>query len=204
MKNLLFLLFVLPLFSYTQSEYLNFDFEETDSVEKEILYFDYRCFKTMLEINRNPEVSFSGNNCLSLNTYNSNWTEGCTIYTSLPIKYCKGLRHVQITLKSRYQFENQNGGFWVFATKGIKYLGKATTYPGYFPFPIIFTFLWKPMLQPVFPYEWYFYKLDFKIDEDPDELLLGFYDKFGRVWYDDIEITLNDKPINNFAFQIIP
>ena len=202
MKTVLLLLFFIPLISAAQSNYLNFDFEDTDSIGKTVTKINYMCYKTIVEINRDYEISCKGNNCLCIFSHNNDLKEGCTIYTSLPKDLCKGLRHVQVSLKSRYQSEQQNGGFWVFATKGIKYLGKATTFPGYFPFPIIFTFMWKPRYYPVFPYEWYSYNLDLNIEEDPDELLLGFYVRSGRVWYDDIKITLNNKPVDNLVFQI--
>lgn len=202
MKILLPIFFLIPLLSFAQLNYYNFDFEDTDTSGKKITAINFICYKTIVEINRNTDISFSGNNCLCLNTHNNNGYEGCTIYTSLPREFCKGLRHVEIIIKSRYQSEYKNGGFWVFATKGNKYLGKATTYHGYFPFPIIYSFMWKPRKFPVFPFEWYTDKLEFNISEDPDELLLGFYVRYGRIWYDDIQITLNGKTVNNLVFMI--
>lgn len=201
MKKLLPIFFLIPFFTSAQSDYFNFGFEDSDTAGKKIISVNYICYKTIVEIERNSEISFSGNNCLCLNTHNNNDYEGCTIYISLPKEFCKDLRHVEVTLKSRYQSDYKNGGFWVFATKGNKYLGKATTYPGYFPFPIIYSFMWKPRKFPVFPYEWYSDKLEFNIGEDPDELLLGFYVRYGRIWYDDIQVTLNDKPVNNLVFK---
>jgi hypothetical protein len=203
MRIITFLLLCIPVFSMAQSKYFNFDFEETDSAGKSIIDFKQICYKSFLEIINNDEISVSGSNCFCITTFNKNRREGCTIYTTLPKEFCKGLRHVQVTISSRYQFTSKNGGFWIFATKGNKNLGKATTCSGYFPFPVVVTpFKWQPKNIPVFPYEWYTDKLDFTIAEDPDELMLGFYVRYRSVWFDNIQIILNDKPINDLVFKI--
>jgi hypothetical protein len=183
-----------------QMTYLDLNFEDKNADDNRILKSEYICYKTMLEISRNPEISADGNNCLSIRTWNQT-REGCTIYFSLPEDMRKDLKHVRITLKIRYSQSFPNGGFWVFATKGIRYLGKATTYPGYIPYPIIFTYMWRPKWFPVNTYEWYDYDLSFDIDQDPDDLIFGFFVKSGKVWYDDIQLYLNNNPVENLIIE---
>ena len=184
------------------SQYYNLDFEKADSLEKQLLTFIQRSDKSKIAIINSNDIAYKGSSILEIFSLKNKGSEGCTYYTTLPKDYCKGLKKVSITVSSRYQSEQQNGGFWVFATKGNNYLGKATTYPYKIPFPIVFDAKWQPMISPVMPYQWYTNTLEFEVSEDPDDIMIGFFVSNGNVWFDDVQISINNEIRNNFVFKL--
>lgn len=202
MRFLITISLFLPLCALSQSKYYDFNFELTDTIGKKIIQWEKRYNRSKVYLYSDKNIVKSGTNCLGISAKDWRYYQGCTLYTSLPKELCKGLRKVHVTVNILFSRETQNGGLWVFATKGIKYLGKASTYWGYIPYPIIFTEKWQMRNPFVTPEKWYKYELNYEIEEDPDEILLGFYVRFGYIWYDNIQIILNDKPIENLVFQL--
>lgn len=183
-----------------QSKFPNTGFEPCNTTGKHVCVFNYRCYKS--DIFLDSLVFFAEKNSLCINSRNRNREEGCTVYAILPKHFCNNLKQINISVRIRFPYDRQNGGFWIFSFKDNKIINGASTYPYKLPFPLILTHIYQGALIPVTAWKWNIYEMEFTFTEDPEEIMFGFYTAKGRIWFDDIKITLNDGPVENIIFQM--
>jgi hypothetical protein len=200
MKKSILIFLLIPIFVQSQVKFVNTDFEKQDTTGKSILTWNYRCYNS--EINLDSTVSFSNKNSLYINSHNRDRKEGCTVYTILPKKYNANLKSINISVRIRFPYDRQTGGFWVFAYKNNRILDGSSTYPYQLPFPLVISKIYKGMNLPISPWDWNIYNIEIPLNEEPDEIMIGFYVSSDNIWFDDLKISINEKIINDFVFQI--
>lgn len=186
-------------FGYSQTQYMNTDFEKTDTLGKLILKWE--------AVNRDVEYKLdsvnkvSGNLCLYMKRNPFREDEIAEDFTfMLPKSFYKGMRTLEISVKIR---EGGNSyplsGLWCKVKKKKILTGWASTYKGLKPFPL--TLDEGSTNAPIIPWSWNTYSFTITIEEDPDEVQIGGF-CFDDAWFDDIQININGNLVNNLVFPL--
>lgn len=185
----------------SQTFFVNTGFEKTDTIGKSILNWETITRETEYMLDSANKVS--GNYSLyMLHPFSNDNNSGQNFSMQLPKLYYAGMRSVQISLKIREKGANYpSAGLWCKIKKSKKLIGWASTHKGQIAFPMDITEGTMRQNIPIIPWSWNTYSFNISIDEDPDEVVIGGF-SLGSAWFDDIEISINGKPITDFIIQL--
>ncbi|NVN95381.1 MAG: hypothetical protein HXX18_08885 [Bacteroidetes bacterium] len=187
-----------PTMIFAQNEYLDFNFEQSESKGKSIGHWENKGDVAILSIDTTN--SSSGKNCLFVRINRS--IDGASYYMVLPKVYYQGLRTIEISVNVKMPYEKPNAGLWCSIHNNKEYVGGGSTYNGNMKFPILPDVRLVGKYIPVMPFSWTPYRFEVKTDKDPTEVMIGIYVSKDRAWFDDIKININGKPINDLVFNI--
>jgi len=195
-----FILLLIPSTVNAQKKYFDLNFEKTNSDSKNILFWKYQSIGTEFFVDSTS--SSNGKNSLYVNLKHTDLSGGVPFYFILPKVYYQGLRTIDISVKIMFRNEKPNAGLWCSIKKDSELLGCASTYKGNVPITVVPIIATAGNPVPVIPYTWTSYNFEIKCNKDPNEVIIGLILVKDRAWFDDVEIKINGKPINNLAFEI--
>ena len=202
---LLIALFIslLPLTIQAQKKYFNLDFEKTDSIGKKIFQWKNETFGTEFYVDSATKAQ--GKSSMFANLQHVVGVKnGVPFYFVLPTAYYTGLRSISISLKIMFRNEKPNAGLWCTVKKDNELLATACTYKGNVSMNVIPFSATAGTMVPVIPYTWTPYNFTIKFDKDPNFVIIGLILLNDRAWFDNIEIKLNGKPVNDLVFGVAP
>jgi hypothetical protein len=127
---------------------------------------------------------------------------GVPFYFKLPKVFFPGLRSISISVKIMFRNEKPDAGLWCLVKKDNELLGSASTYKGITPLSVVPFTATAGNIVPVIPFSWTPYNFTISFDKDPNEVIIGLIVLKDRAWFDNIEIKINGKLLNNLAFAV--
>lgn len=204
MKSSIILMSFLCLFVHSaifaQKKYYNLDFERCDTAAKKIIQWKYQTIGTEFLID--SATHCNGSNSMYANLRHVDLSNGVPFYFVLPKIFYPGLRTIEISVKILFRDQKPNAGLWCTVKKDSELLGSASTYKGNVALTIVPYTATAGTSVPVIPYSWTPYNFTINFGKDPNLVIIGLIVIKDRAWFDNIEIKLNGKLLNNLVFTI--
>lgn len=208
MKNILsfrFVLLCLGAFVFSsralpQTYYLTTGFEKTDPAKS--LSCDFENLTPGTFYNLDSTSTISGRYSLYVSHIHAD-SSGETFQISLPKSLLSGLRAFKILVKIRENGRTwPTAGLWCKARKDGKMMGWASTMKGQVPYPLSNAFATSRQSTPLIPWMWSDYTLEFIVNSDPDEVIIGGFVLYS-AWFDDLRIFINGNEVNNMVIPMM-
>jgi hypothetical protein len=194
---------MMPMVIQAQKKYYNLDFEKTDSIGKKVFQWKNETFGTEFYVDSTTKAQ--GKNSMFANLQHVvDVKNGVPFYFVLQKANYAGLRAISISVKIMFRNEKPNAGLWCTVKKDNELLGSKCTYKGNVSMNVIPFSATAGTSVPVIPYTWIPYNFTIKFDNDPTNVIIGLILLNDRAWFDNIEIKLNGKPLENMVFGVTP